>query len=437
VSFHSSRNDERRVSEVVSSALKITVPLSLIFMLIVFSLSERIASLFHEPALTIVLRVLSVVIPLQVMVSLLEAINKAYKRVEYVIFIRRLFFNISRLVFLLAFMYLGLLLMGVLAAFVLSFLISLILLARYTRRFFSFKLTPGLDRELLSYSWPLLFTSLLANILLAGRVDTIMIAYFSKTVDVALYNTAYPTAALLLLAPTAILSIFLPVITEKFAKNRSIESDYKTVTRWILLINMPFAVLLVLFSKDLLTLLFGGKYSPASSSLVVLSIFYLLYSLACSSENVLRMFKKTRFLLDVMLIQVIVNIVLDYLLIPAYGIAGAAISSGIASLFTSVAYFTAAYRLTGIPLFDRTCLKPIFSVILSAIVVYSIKSIIPQTTAKMLYLPVLTITFIAVYLVTLVATNTITREDKSVLEFLRRGISPRRNLASLRGFFAH
>jgi Na+-driven multidrug efflux pump len=149
------------------------------------------------------------------------------------------------------------------------------------------------------------------------------------------------------------------------------------------------------------------------------------------------MFKKTRFLLDVMLIQVIVNIVLDYLLIPAYGIAGAAISSGIASLFTSVAYFTAAYRLTGIPLFDRTCLKPIFSVILSAIVVYSIKSIIPQTTAKMLYLPVLTITFIAVYLVTLVATNTITREDKSVLEFLRRGISPRRNLASLRGFFAH
>jgi len=406
-------------------------------MVAVFSLSEHMASLFHEPALSTVLRVLSVVIPLQVMLTILDAINKAYKKVEYVIFIRRLFFNISRLVFLLTFMYLGLILMGVLASFVLAFFLSLILLSRYTRKFFPLRLTPGFDRELLTYSWPLLFTSLFASIVITGRVDTIMIAYFLRTADVALYNTAYPTATLLLLAPTAVLGIFLPVITEKFAMNKSIESDYKTVTRWILLINLPFAVFISVFSSDILALLFGGKYAPAASSLAILSTFYLLYSLTLSSENVIKMFKKTKFLLSVLVTQIIVNILLDYLLIPMYGINGAAISSGLASFLASAAYITAAYRLTRVRIFDMAYLKPVFSIMLSALLAYLIKSSIPQTTLRILYLPAIMVIFLVTYLVLLFATKTITRDDKSVLKFLKDRISQKRNLTSLKELFAH
>jgi len=45
--------------------------------------------------------------------------------------------------------------------------------------------------------------------------------------------------------------------------------------------------------------------------------------------------------------------------------------------------------------------------------------------------------FLVTYLVLLFATKTITRDDKSVLKFLKDRISQKRNLTSLKELFAH
>jgi len=120
-----------------------------------------------------------------------------------------------------------------------------------------------------------------------------------------------------------------------------------------------------------------------------------------------------------------------------YGINGAAISSGLASFLASAAYITAAYRLTRVRIFDMAYLKPVFSIMLSALLAYLIKSSIPQTTLRILYLPAIMVIFLVTYLVLLFATKTITRDDKSVLKFLKDRISQKRNLTSLKELFAH
>ncbi|MFH1788939.1 MAG: oligosaccharide flippase family protein, partial [Candidatus Altiarchaeota archaeon] len=301
VSFHAGRGNQEGVNRIVSSTLKVVLPVSIFFMLAVFLFSHNLSSFFSEPRLSLVLKFFSLLIPVMVLINVYSGVNVAYKRMEYVVFSKNIFAGVLRIILLLFFLYLGFSLTGVLIAHLLSFILALICLAYFTRRLITFTLVKGFDKELLSYSWPLMFTAVTLG--LTERVDTLMIAYFRDTVDVALYNTAYPTAALMFIASTAILSIFFPTITGKYAKKQSIRGDYKSVTRWIFTINLPIAAIMIFYSRELLTFLFTREYIAASYALSLLGFVFFTESFIRPSIGVLMMLKKTKFILYIVILR--------------------------------------------------------------------------------------------------------------------------------------
>jgi len=416
VSFHAGKKNKPGVAKVVSSTIKVTLPLSIFFMILVFLFSKNLAHFFNEPRLSHVLKVFSVLIPVWVMLNVYVGINTAFKRMGNVVFVKNLLNGVSRIFFLVVFLYMGFGLNGVLVAQVFSITLAFICLFYLTKSFFKFSFTKGFDRELFSYSWPAMFTAITLG--LSERVDTLMIAYFRDTIDVALYNTAYPTAALLLIVPTAILSIFLPTITGKHAKKQGIDEDYKTVTRWIMMLNLPLATLMIFYSHELLELLFTVKYVSAAPALSILGILFLTESLTRPSTGILLMYKRTKLILALVLLGFFVTVVLGYLLIPDYGIIGAALATGIGRLVVLVIISTTAYKLTKTKIFDVSSIKSMLSISLSAVFVY----FLDQFT--LLNFPTLIALLLLSYILLLFATKVITKEDKEIIRSIFRILYP-------------
>ena len=132
------------------------------------------------------------------------------------------------------------------------------------------------------------------------------------------YQAAAPTSQFLFLMPVALGALFLPVISELFAKKKTegIGSIYKTISKWIFYINLPLSLIFIIYPDAVINILFGPEYIGAGSSLRILSIGYLIYSFATLSGKIIDLFEKTKYHILNTGLSVLIGIFLNYLLIP-------------------------------------------------------------------------------------------------------------------------
>jgi len=109
-----------------------------------------------------------------------------------------------------------------------------------------------MKRELISYSWPLMFAGMLY--LVMGWIDTLMLGYFLTSADVGIYRASLATAGLLAIVPSSFASIFFPVITELYSRGEreELENTDAAVTKWIFMIALPLVLLMMLLRISLL-----------------------------------------------------------------------------------------------------------------------------------------------------------------------------------------
>ena len=146
------------------------------------------------------------------------------------------------------------------------------------------------------------------------------------------------------LMPVTLLSVgismvILPRWAEKFNKSDSftLKSEIKNGTLIILIISVLIVIPLILFAKDIVGLLYGNKISLIElKSISLNTIFYLIgvpfYVVSLIQIRALVASKRTKALLIISAIRLLLNIVLDILLIYYLGIYGITIATSINSM---------------------------------------------------------------------------------------------------------
>ena len=326
--------------------------------------------------------------------------NIVQSSVELIILLVALFFTLE--------------IQGIASTLIISNTIMLLLLYKYSKNLFHFK--KGFDKPLLTFSISSFFIFIISNWL--SQIDTIMLGHFTNVKEIAIYNVAMPTAQTIFLISTALLSVFLPTISEKYAKKQSIETEYKKTFHWILLLAIPFSVLLIFFSQKIVEIFFGSVYYLASIPLSILAASLLIFSLSRPSFNVLLMLNKTKILLKLSISIIIIDILLNLCLIPLslryyqYGMYGASIATGISFIILSLLTIKYAKKYSKIPIFDKTAWKITFSGILALIPLLIIRIMVKNQNIFniILYL----VLFGILYLFFLFVLNCFDEEDKKI-----------------------
>ncbi len=180
--------------------------------------------------------------------------------------------------------------------------------------------------ELLRDGWPLILSGI--AIFVYMRIDQLMIGQMLGETELGLYSVAVKLAELWYFVPGIIVSSVLPAIIS--AKSRD-EELYKsrflklyTVLAWVAIgIAIPVSVL----SPYIVGILYGPEYVGASLSLAISIWGGVGVFLGTASTQYLVIEKKTMFSLYRAVVGMFINFGLNLVLIPMFGISGAAIAT--------------------------------------------------------------------------------------------------------------
>ena len=209
---------------------------------------------------------------------------------------------------------------------------------------------------ILKESLPMLFAAAMSIII--STTDYFMLSHFESQVSVGLYDIAVKISLLTAVVLLAVNAIATPKFSEFFSKNdfvslRRIVSQSSKLIFWC---SFPILGLILCFPNFFLGL-FGEDFKLAAPALIFLSIGQFIASITGSVGNLLKMTENQKILQNLSLIAVVLNVVLNFLLIPIYSITGAALASCVSISFLNLASSFYAYRQLNI----RTIYLPFFS----------------------------------------------------------------------------
>ncbi|MBO9699275.1 MAG: flippase [Sporocytophaga sp.] len=181
--------------------------------------------------------------------------------------------------------------------------------------------------EIIKVAFPMLLTTSL--IFLLGWTGSFAIGIFRQDPsEVGIYQVALRLSALTSLPVLAINSIAAP----KFASLNSLkdteglEKVIRQSTKMTFWVSLPILSIFIAFPEFILSL-FGKEFKSAALALIFISIGQFISSICGSVGNLLQMTGHQNKMQTIILIGTAVNIYLNYLLIPKYGIAGAGFAS--------------------------------------------------------------------------------------------------------------
>ena len=214
------------------------------------------------------------------------------------------------------------LLIGNLIAAALNMLVLVSIFAKTLR---GFLFDSALLRRLLGFGSPLIVTALLS--LLMHEADRYFLKHYAGLSEVGVYSLAYKIGQavnMLFLIPfSAIWNVVMYEMADEPEPQKNYARVYEYFTYALLILTLAAS----LFAYPLLPLLTPGEYSQAVDLIPIILLAYMLYAMHQQFSVPALLAKRTAALIPVSIAGVVVNVVLNLLLVPRFGAAGAAWSS--------------------------------------------------------------------------------------------------------------
>ncbi len=410
--------DKERTSRYLFSALRVSMPLSIVAAIMMFIFAERLATLANlDQEMVQVIRIMSIGVPFGVLSSSLTSVFTSHEKIRYNVYVNQIFQNVVKLTTGAAALSLGLGLWGVTWGFTISVITSVLLAGYYIHARFDLSWPEDTNsRKIVSYSWPLFFSGLMGFVL--SWTDSIMIGYFTGSgAEVGIYNAAFPLAQTLTVFMGATTTIAFPIMSGLYGKGKikEMKSLYQTNTRWVLIFTTPTTLLMFLFPEEILQLTFGKEYLPAANTLRILSAGMFAGTLVGPTGVALKSTDNQKYTMYNSVFTTGANVLINIILIPMLGIIGAAYASIASSLIGNFAGAAETYYEEKIHAF-HTGLIPIFisSVISLVLTFIGIKLVQPITPIWTL-IPGAAL-FGSLYLILLVLFGGIKEEDRDIIK---------------------
>ena len=411
---------------IISASIWFSIIASILLGSILFLLSESIAEyIFHEPALIVPLRIFSVAVPFLTLINVVAAIFRGFGQIKPTVYFQSVLMSILFPIFLIGVIVFNLSFINVFYAYAISLVVTCILLIIYAIKqipslaIFSPKLiTNSAAKELLFFSLPLLGTAMLVMII--SWTDTLMLGSLKSSVDVGLYNAVLPLAQFISFPLGALLVVYMPAISGLYARGMTdeIKRNFSILTKWICLVTLPLFIVLFLFPEAILSLLFGPTYVFSADALRILSLGFIINNFLGPNGATLIAMGKSRFIMFASLATAILNIGLNIILIPPFGIEGAAIASVVSIVSINLMKCWKLYSLNGAQPLSKNLIKPtLVSLGLITIIHFISQNFL---TIRIWMIPLFFILYYAIYILAILLTKSLDQEDLKMLTEIER-----------------
>lgn len=189
--------------------------------------------------------------------------------------------------------------------------------------------------ELLTRSFPMSIS--IASFFIMQSVDILLVGKFMDFKNVAFYATAVKLTMIISIVLSSINAVFAPKVSHLFNLNdtESLKVEIKKATRFIFILTTPILIVM-LFGSSFILSLFGEGYEVASGALIILVLGQAVNALCGSTGMYMDMTGNQKVFQKIISSALIVNVILNWFLIPKYGLEGAAIATTVSTILWNI-----------------------------------------------------------------------------------------------------
>lgn len=314
---------------------------------------------YHTPALSRYLGLFALIMIFGALTGFLGQVLTGYKDVARRTLITNFIGSPLTMVFTLGLVGAGLSLWGYIFAQVASAFVVIVLLVvavwKLTpepARAFSGGLAP-IENEVISFSAIVFGVSFLEYLM--AQADKILIGFYLNAREVGIYAVAMALVAFVPIVLQSVNQIFSPTIADLYARGQIelLGRIFQTLTKWILGLTLPLAAGMVIFAPGLMRI-FGHDFEVGWAVLVIGTLGQLINCGVGSVGYLLLMSGNQRRLIRIQAVMACGMLVLNIVLIPRWGIVGAAVGAAVTNVVTNIWYLAEVRRTLGLLPYSRS-----------------------------------------------------------------------------------
>lgn len=320
------------IKTAIISIFSIQLVCSVVMGTVFFLLAEFLArSYFHDARAATILKLLI----LYVVFSVLFITQKS----SFLGFQRNVLFgsfdvskNLTVLLLTLLFFYFNL---GVLAPILAYVFVPIVLFIFYlpfflrTFPFFSHKSIPGKSttKDLILFGLPVFASAIGGKVI--GYFDTLFLTYFRTLAEVGIYNIILPSAMIFVDIGTAVGMVIFPLSSELSAKNdqQKLSAGLDLVHRYFFALVLPFIITITFFARYFIIAFFGEAYGSGTLAFQILLLGVLCLMVGGINNSIIMGMGHPKAVTKIVLWAALANVLCNLILIPRFGIIGAALAT--------------------------------------------------------------------------------------------------------------
>lgn len=303
---------------------------------------------------------------LQVVFAYLRVAQKSVKLTLFSVL--RLLVAVSLNIYFVVFAGIGV--KGILLSTLITNFLLLAFLIPNTFRSVGFNLNFGLLKRMARFGAPLILSSVSHQIVTAS--DRYFIKTFATLADTGLYSLGYKLGALVItFVATPFDMIWTPRRFQNFGKE-GYEQIFSRIFTYFIFAIAFVGLYISILMKDILRFMVAEPFWDAYKVVPIITLTYVLYGFYYHFNIGILMKKKTRLYAGINIATGVLNLILNYFLIRAYSIWGAAFATLICYMFKPAITYYFSNRIYRI--YMET--KRLIMILLCAIIVYGACSLI-------------------------------------------------------------
>jgi len=280
-----SKGETNRITKIIKHGLILRASTGIAISIINYAFAELFASLFlQRPELALYIKIASISVLFQVIFTTATSAFIGLDKTEY----NALTANIqatAKAIISIALVLLGFSVAGAIIGYVAGYVvaaiasISILLLIIHEKQSNQNQNSISDDmKTLVRYGAPLYISLLLSGFI--PLYQNVMLAIFTADADIGNYKAATNFIALMAILAVPITTALLPAFSKlNSSTNQKIKTFYKLANKYTAMIIIPITFLLIIFSKEIVQIIYGYTYESAPLFLTTYCLLYFLVGL--------------------------------------------------------------------------------------------------------------------------------------------------------------
>jgi len=381
LAIYVSRGDKERTWGTILFGVGLPLVLGSVVSIGLFAFSYQVAErVFHDVSMAPLLQVASVIIPLSISGDTLIGAVRGFKNMKYPVIAKFIAQPLVKVVLIGVVAIMGLRVMHAVVIFGIGELIAALMLIYYLNRLFPLKIPITAARvdlaAIIKFSVPDFMAGLMD--IFRANIQVLLIGSLGSFTGVGIFTVANQLNMVGHDFYSSINTAAKPYIAELHDRRETqqLQKIYQVANKWSLIVNVPFFLAMILFPVQILAI-FGKSFQSGVLALIIMAFASLVDVVTGMGGAILNMTGYTRLKLLNNITGLSVSLVLNVLLIPAYGVVGAAISALAVMIVLNAVRIAQVYYILHLFPYNATFVKPVLASLIAYAVVYLFSKLYP------------------------------------------------------------